>query len=117
VVIVSGSGIDLPETAAISVITVGELRAGVLLARSEDSRRVREARFRAIREAFEPLPVDTDVALAFGDALAWARSEGRSERATDLLIVATAKVTDRILYTLDRGQASIATGVGVKVAQ
>jgi predicted nucleic acid-binding protein len=115
VVIASGGDIDLPETAAISVITVGELRAGVLLARTEDSRRIREARFRAVQEAFEPLPVSAEVALAFGDALGWTRSEGRSERATDLLIVATAKATDRALYTLDRAQASVATGMGVRV--
>jgi predicted nucleic acid-binding protein len=115
VVIGAADGFDLPGTAAISVVTVGELRAGVLLARSDESRRLRETRFRAVREAFEPLPVDGEVALAFGEALAWARSEGRSERATDLLIVATAKATGRVLYTLDRGQASVATGVGVKV--
>ncbi len=94
---------------------MAELRAGVLLARTSESRRIREARFHAVWEAFEPLPVDTDVAIAFGDALAWARSKRRSERATDLLIVATAKATDRVLYTLNRAQASVATGVGVKV--
>jgi toxin FitB len=116
-VIASGAGIDLPESGAISVVTVGELRAGVLLARSEESRRVREARFRAVREAFEPLPIDAEIAVAFGETLAWARSQARSERATDLMIVATAKATDRVLYTRDRGQASVATGVGVKVEQ
>lgn len=84
-------GLLLPESAAISVVTLGELRAGVLLARSESSRLAREARLRAVSEAFDPIPVSPDVAIGFGEALAWARSEGRSERATDLLIVATAR--------------------------
>jgi predicted nucleic acid-binding protein len=107
--------LQLPETAAISVITLGELQAGVLLARSEESRRAREARLRALREAFDPIPVSAEIALGFGEALAWARSQGRSERATDLLIVATAKATGRVLHTFDRGQAAVARGLGVGV--
>ncbi len=96
---------------------MGELRAGLLLARTEESRRLREARFRAVRETFDPIPVDAQVALAFGETLAWVRAERRSERATDLLIVATARATDRVLHTLDAGQASVATGIGVRVVQ
>ncbi|MGH2984961.1 MAG: PIN domain-containing protein [Solirubrobacterales bacterium] len=105
----------LPERAAISVITLGELHAGVLLARSGGSRAAREARFRAITEAFDPIPVGSEIAVEFGEALAWTRSQGRSERATDLLIVATARATGRVLHTLDRGQATVAQGLGVEV--
>jgi len=97
------------------VLTLGELRAGVLLARSDQSRSARETRLRLLREAFEPIPVGIDVALRFGEVLAWARSQGRPERATDLLIVATAGVTERTLHTLDPGQASLARGIGLEV--
>lgn len=107
-------GLRLPQSAAISVVTLGELRAGVLLARSDSSRRSREARLRAIRETFDPIPVDQEVAIRFGEALAWARSEQRAERATDLLIVATAQTTGRALYTLDKGQAAVARALGVE---
>lgn len=110
-----GGALSLPERAAISVITFGELRAGVLLARSEPARRARESRLRAVREVFDPLPVSQEVALEFGEALAWARQAGRSERATDLLIVATARATERALHTLDRGQAELARGLGIEV--
>jgi predicted nucleic acid-binding protein len=49
------------ETAAISVITLGELRAGVLLARDPGSRAARQARLAAIASAFIPLSVDEPV--------------------------------------------------------
>jgi predicted nucleic acid-binding protein len=40
--------LDLPETAAISVITVGELHAGVELARSDDVRARRRRRLAGV---------------------------------------------------------------------
>lgn len=116
-VIASDEGLPLPESGAISVITLGELRAGVSLARSDDSRRAREARLWAVSEAFDPIPVNKEIANGFGEALAWARSQRRSERATDLLIVATAEATGRTLHTLDRGQAAVARGLGVAVGE
>lgn len=85
------------------------------MARSDPSRKEREGRLAAVVEAFDPIPVGVEVAEEFGGALAWARSERRAERATDLLIVATAKATGRDLHTLDRGQAKVARGLGVPV--
>lgn len=110
----SGS-LELPERAAISVITLGELRAGVLRARSAANRAVRERRLDALRTAFDALPIDAHVAHHYGEALAWARSKGRASKATDLLIIATAAAADLDLVTLDRAQASVARGVGVRV--
>jgi predicted nucleic acid-binding protein len=107
--------IDLPERAAISVITLGELRAGVLRAPEDTTRALRERRLESLRAAFDALPVDAHVAHHFGEALAWARSQGRASKATDLLIVATAAAADLSLVTLDRAQASVAEGVGVAV--
>lgn len=107
--------VELPERAAISVISLGELHAGVLRARDRSSRMLREDRFQAVRKAFDALPVDAHVAHHYGEALAWARSEGRAAKATDLLIIATAAAGDLSLVTLDVGQASVARGVGVEV--
>jgi hypothetical protein len=105
----------LPETAAISVVSLGELRAGVLLATAEQVRDLRRARFDAVRASFAPLPVDEPVAERYGDLLALARSQRRTEKATDLLIIATAAATGRTLYTLDDRQAELARAANVTV--
>lgn len=59
--------------------------------------------------------LDTSVLIAesYGDVLAVARSQRRSAKATDLLIIATAAATGRQLYTLDGAQARLAKGAGV----
>ena len=58
------SAIELAAVAAISVITVGELHAGVLLAQQDEIRSLRQQRLDAVRTAFAPLPVDEPVAKA-----------------------------------------------------
>ncbi len=103
------------DTAAISVLTIGELHAGVRLASEPDIRALRQARLAAVREAFEPLPVDETIAHRYGDLLAIARSERRSSKATDLLIIATATASGRTLITFDDAQASLARIAGVAV--
>ena len=109
-------GLRLPESAAISVITLGELRAGVLLARDDETGERREAGLAAARAAFRALTVDAQVAERYGDVLAVARAQGRVAKATDLLIIATASVHDRTLYTLDVRQSRLAVAAGVAVA-
>lgn len=106
---------DVPETMAISVITLGELRAGVRLAGEPWTRAARQRRLIAVRDAFEPIPVDETVAEHYGDVLATARSAGRTTKATDLLIIATAAATGRILHTLDGRQAALAQAAGIPV--
>jgi predicted nucleic acid-binding protein len=108
-------GLGSGDTAAISVLTIGELRAGVRLARNRRARAVRQARLAAVREAFDPLLVDEPVAEHYGELLALARSERRRTKATDLLIVATALATGRTLVTFDEAQASLARLGGVAV--
>jgi toxin FitB len=105
--------VELPATMAISVITLGELRAGVRLSDDPSTRAARQTRFNAVRDAFEPIPVDEAVAEHYGDILAAARSAGRSSKATDLLIIATAAATGRVLHTLDNRQAAMAKVAGV----
>jgi predicted nucleic acid-binding protein len=106
---------ELPAAAAISVITLGELHAGVLLARDDRTRTARRARLDAVRAAFAPLPVDEPVAEQYGEVLAVARSQRRTAKATDLLIIATAAAHKRILHTHDERQAELARAAGVPV--
>lgn len=108
-----GQASELPPTAAISVVTLGELHAGVRLARGAARRRQRQMRLDAIRQAFVPLPVDEAVAERYGEVLAIARSRRRAAKATDLLIIATALATDRRLVTRDVSQAHLAEAAGV----
>lgn len=117
VLIAAGESLDLelPPSAAISVITLGELIAGVRLARGRRPREERLARLAAVRRAFLPIPIDQEVAERYGDVLAAARRRRRTVKATDLLIVATALASGRTLYTVDRAQASLARLVEARV--
>ena len=106
---------ELPATAAISVVTLGELHAGVALARDRTTKQRRQARLDAVRSAFAPIPVDEEVAERYGTVLAIARNEGRTVKATDLLIIATAMAMSRSLHTFDDRQAALARAAGVAV--
>lgn len=116
-IVVSGIEIldQLPEPMVISVITIGELVAGLRRAPTDEARSDRQQRLDAVRSAFAPVPVDEQIASHYGDLLAWARDRSRSEKATDLLITATARASSRELVTRDRAQASLAEGAGVAV--
>jgi predicted nucleic acid-binding protein len=103
------------DSAAISVITLGELHAGVRLASDLDARALRQARLASVRETFEPVLVDEAVAERYGEILAKARASKRTSKATDLLIIATAAATGRALYTLDDAQAALARLASVPV--
>ena len=103
------------DTAAVSVITLGELQAGVRLAGAPDTHAVRQARLAAVRQTFEPLGIDEAVAHEYGELLASARKAKRITKATDLLILATAAATGRALVTLDDAQAGLARLAGVPV--
>lgn len=105
----------LPDEAAISVVTLGELYAGVRLARTAEARRLRQARLDAVRRAFAPIVVDEPIAERYGALLALARRSGGATKATDVLIVATAASTGRRLATLDVAQARLAKSAGVDV--
>ena len=104
-----------PATGAISVMTLAELRAGVLLARTARARETRRRRLDQIRAVFASLPVDEPVAERYAELLAQARTERRTTKATDLLIIATAAATSRTLYTFDEVQAGLASAAGLEV--
>ena len=88
----SGREIDeaaLPDQLAISVITIGELRAGVLAA--EDVR-TRERRLGTLTAALalDPLPVDDNVAEAWARLRVLLRDAGQRMQVNDSWIAATA---------------------------
>lgn len=73
-------GARAPEAAAISVITLGELRAGVVLARDEATAEARGRRLSAVRAAFAVLVVDERVAERYGEVRGVARSQAGASR-------------------------------------
>lgn len=109
-VLIAGTdeGLELADDSAISVVTVGELQAGVELARAAHIRRARQVRLNRVREAFAPIPINEETAIAYGRLLAVARKSGRIQKATDLLIAATAAINGRTLWTRDQAQAPLA---------
>ena len=114
-IVIATEEVPLPPSAAISVVTIGELHAGVHLARAGEIRELRVRRLEALRAAFAPLPVDEAVAEHYGQVLALARRAGRAAKATDALVIATAAATGRTLHTLDDAQAQLARRVRVPV--
>lgn len=79
----------LPEELAVSVITIGELRAGVLAARTLD---VRDRRLATLTAALEldPVPVDEGVAAEWARLRVLLRDSGQRMPVNDSWIAATA---------------------------
>ena len=78
-----------PEQIAVSVVTVGELRLGVLAAKDGPTRARRlETLTRA--EELDPLPVDTQVAHAWAALRLALRDQGKRMPLNDSWIAATA---------------------------
>lgn len=91
----------LPDTAAISSISLAELAAGPHLAQDPLERARRQARLQQIESLFDPLDFDTSCARSFGQLVAVVAATGRSHRSrvADLLIAATANANNLSLYT------------------
>ena len=79
----------MPDELAVSIVTVGELRAGVLAANDV---RVRERRLTTLTAALEldPVPVDDDVAAQWARLRVLLRDMGRRMPVNDSWIAATA---------------------------
>jgi predicted nucleic acid-binding protein len=93
---------DLPREIAISAVTLAELAAGPHAARGTAERARRQDRLQRAEATFEPLPVDANVARAYGRiyaAVASAGRKARGRRTADLFIAATALSADLPLYT------------------
>ena len=79
----------LPDRLAVSVITIGELRAGVLAAGDLATRDRRLATLTAVL-ALDPIPVDEDVAAAWARLRVSLRDRGQRMAVNDSWIAATA---------------------------
>jgi predicted nucleic acid-binding protein len=99
----SGRQLDeaaLPDELAISVITIGELRAGVLAA---DDLSTRDRRLGTLTAALalDPLPVDETVAEAWARLRVLLRDAGRRMPVNDSWIAATAMALGVPVVTRD----------------
>src|SRR3989442_10258451 len=93
---------DLPSEMAVSAVTLAELAAGPHATADPEERARRQDRLQRTEATFESLPVDGDVARAYGRvyaAVAGSGRKARGQRAFDLLIAATALATELPLYT------------------
>jgi hypothetical protein len=85
---------------AVSVVTVAELRLGVLLAGDVVSRSTRLATLQ-LAEALEPLPIDDRVGAAWARLVATLRAVGKRMPINDSWIAATALAHDLAVLTQD----------------
>jgi predicted nucleic acid-binding protein len=93
---------DLPMELAVSAITMAELAAGPHATGEPAERARRQDRLQRAEATFDPLPVDADVARAYGRVYAAVTASGRKargRRTVDLLIAATALAASLPLYT------------------
>lgn len=96
----------LPDRLAVSVISVGELRAGVLAAADLATRDRRLSTLTAAL-ALDPVPVDEDVAAAWAHLRVALRERGRRMAVNDSWIAATAIALDIPLVTQDEGHRDV----------
>jgi predicted nucleic acid-binding protein len=90
----------LPDDLAVSVVTIGELRAGVLAA-ADSPTRVRRLRTLTRALALDPVPVDIEVADAWAALRLALRDAGRRMPVNDSWIAATAVVLGVPVVTQD----------------
>jgi predicted nucleic acid-binding protein len=100
----------LPESGAISIITVAELRAGVLSAPDIDSRNRRITTLERISGS-AILAVDHGVAQVWAGMRAYLAASGKRVSANDLWIAATAAASEMPVVTQDR-DFHVLSGVG-----
>lgn len=92
---------EAPDSVAVSVITVGELRLGVLVADDGPTRAVRLETLSRM-EALEPLPVDASVAHAWAALRLAIRDHGKRMPLNDSWIAATAIAHHMPVISQDR---------------
>lgn len=99
----SGRALDaeaLPDELAVSIITIGELRAGVLAADTVDLRDRRLATLTAALE-LDPVPVDESVAAEWARLRVLLRDRGQRMPVNDSWIAATALALGVAVVTQD----------------
>ena len=99
----SGPPPDLGGDSAVSVVTIGELYAGVLLATRGDTQSARLRRLAAVLSEATMLDMGRKVATAYGDI----RMVAGRVPSNELWIAATALAHDLTLLTRDERQATL----------
>jgi predicted nucleic acid-binding protein len=105
----SGRALDasvLPDDLAVSIVTIGELRAGVLAAVDVDTRDRRLATFSAA-QALDPIPIDEPVADAWARLRILLRDSGQRMPVNDSWIAATAISLGVAIVTQDDDYAEV----------
>lgn len=113
----SGRPLDvsrLPEQSAISVVTLAELEAGVLAARSTEVRARRLATLNAASDV-ELLPVDAAAARTWAYLRVQLAEAGRRINVNDLWIAATAASLDISVVTRDDDFDAVESLSGLRV--
>lgn len=105
--------IAIPQNLAVSAITLGELRAGVLAAEDVVTR-ARRLRTLGAAEALRPLPVDREVAAAWAELRVALLAAGRRLPVNDSWIAATAIAHGLPVVTQDADYAGVP---GLRVIQ
>jgi predicted nucleic acid-binding protein len=105
----SGRALDvsaLPDDLGVSIITIGELRTGVLGAVDVDTRDRRLATFSAA-QALDPIPIDEPVAGAWARLRILLRDSGQRMPVNDSWIAATAISLGVAIVTQDDDYAEV----------
>jgi predicted nucleic acid-binding protein len=74
----------------ISAMTIGELALGVAMARDPDRFATRRHTLLRVRDAYDVIELDDEIATIYGDIMGRARSRGLRPGVPDALIAATA---------------------------
>jgi predicted nucleic acid-binding protein len=100
---------ELPEKVAVSVVTIGELQLGVLMA-DDVATRARRADTLALARTADPIPASEAVMVEWARLVAACRSAGmqRTVKLTDALIAATAIEHGLPVVTQDEDYAELA---------
>lgn len=96
-------GVEVEGRWAVSAVSIGELDAGVLLAKEPSPRAIRLRRLTAVLAEAPILGIDRAVAARYGEL----RAETGRLPANDLWIAATALAHDFLLLTADERQAAL----------
>ena len=100
---------ELPEQVAVSVVTIGELKLGVINA-DDDTIKARRADTLALARAADPIPIGEAVMETWATLVADCRAAGvhRTVKLTDALIAATAVERGLPVVTQDDDYEQIA---------
>ena len=97
----------LPDELAVSIITIGELRAGVLAARDVTTRDMRLATLTAAM-TLDPIAIDDDVAAQWARLRVLLRDAGQRMPVNDSWIAATAMALQVPIVTQDDDYINLA---------